>query len=86
MELKFACIVRMLVHFHDHIEDVVQTRISDKLSIFYRPVMGQSCATGDTPTDVNMTMGALTSGPMASRFPKQLGIDFVRGEWVGEYT
>lgn len=86
MELKFACMVRMLVHFHDHIEGVEQTSVSDKLSVFYRPVMGQSCATDDTPVDGNMTMGTLTSGPMASRFPKQLGIDFARGKWIGEYA
>jgi hypothetical protein len=88
MELKFACMVRMLVHFHDQIEDVVQTRISDKLSVFYRPVMGQRCTAGEPPDNIdgNMAMGTLTTGPMARRFPKQLGINFVRGEWVGEYA
>lgn len=86
MELKFACMVRMLVHFHEQIEGVVKTEISDKLSVFYRPVIGQSCVVGDSPAKRSMSMGTLTDGPMAKRFPKQLGIDFVRGQWIGEYS
>lgn len=88
MELKFACMVRMLVHFHDQIEGIEKTQINDKLSVFYRPVIGQSCDLNQThaETDGGMVMGTLTTGPMAKRFPKQLGIDFVRGEWLGEYS
>ncbi len=83
MELKFACMVRMRVLFHEGIQHHQAIEISDKLKVLYRPVVGNSCSLSEA-TDLSGT-GELSSGPMADRHPRQLGIDFVRGEWKGEY-
>jgi len=84
MELKFACMVRMRVLFHETIQHPNAVRISDKLSVIYRPVMGQSCSLEEAGTMAHK--GEIKSGPMADRHPKQLGIDYVRGSWLGEYS
>lgn len=84
MELKFACMVRMHVYFHDQLEDITPISITDKLAVFYRPVIGQSCDIGNGNNTV--VMGDLTTGPMANRFPKKLGIDYVKGNWVGKFS
>lgn len=84
MELKFACMVRMRVLFHDDIQHPRAIRITDKLSVMYRPVVGQSCSLSDA--DGLPEQGELNSGPMANRHPGQLGIDYVRGSWRGEYV
>ena len=84
MELKFACMVRMRVHFHDDLEHPKAIDIHDKLRVIYRPVAGQSCSLSESLD--KRESGELLDGPMANRFPKRLGIDFVRGEWVGEYV
>jgi len=84
MELKFACMVRMRVHFHDDLEHPKAIDIFDKLRVIYRPVAGQSCSLSESLD--GRQSGELIDGPMANRFPKRLGIDYVRGEWVGEYA
>lgn len=84
MELKFACLVRMCVFFHENIEHKNTISISDKLSVLYRPVAGKSCSLGESSRQ--QAIGELTTGPMANRFPKRLGIDFVRGKWLGQYS
>ena len=84
MELKFACMVRMRVLFHDDIQHPKAIRITEKLSVIYRPVVGQSCSLSDPGGLQNQ--GELKSGPMATRHPKQLGIDFTRGTWQGDYS
>lgn len=84
MELKFACMVRMCVYFHEDIEHSSSISITDKLSVLYRPVVGRSCSLKDS-AELNAP-GELTAGPMANRFPKQLVIDYVRGAWLGQYS
>lgn len=84
MELKFACMVRMRVLFHDFIEHRNSITINDTLSVLYRPVAGKSCDLGDV-VEPHKT-GELNTGPMANRFPKRLEIDFVRGQWQGQYA
>lgn len=84
MELKFACMVRMRVHFHENVEHRRSIRITDKLSVLYRPIAGQSCSLKEV-TELHAP-GELTTGPMANRFPKRLAIDYVRGTWLGQYS
>ena len=84
MELKFACMVRMLVNFYDDVSDAEPISITDKLQVFYRPIIGQSCDISEAKS--GFVMGELKTGPMADRFPKNLRIDFVKGEWVGKYS
>ncbi|MEE9447518.1 MAG: hypothetical protein V3V09_06135 [Arenicellales bacterium] len=86
MELKFACMVRMLVYFHERVDGVGLVHISDKLSVFYRPVMGQRYAVGEVSDLGKVKMGTLASGPMTERFPKRLKIDYKCGQWFGEYV
>jgi hypothetical protein len=84
MELKFACMVRMRVHFHENVEHKQSISITDKLSVLYRPVVGQSCSLKDSNELAGH--GELTTGSMANRFPKRLAIDYVRGAWFGQYS
>ena len=76
--------VRMRVLFHDDIQHPKAIQITEKLSVIYRPVLGQSCSLSD-PEGLQ-SQGELNSGPMANRHPKQLGIDFSRGVWKGDYS
>ena len=32
----------------------------------------------------SVVMGELKTAPMANRFPKNLKVDFVKGEWIGK--
>lgn len=84
MELKFACMVRMQVLFHEDIQHPKAIPVTDKLSVIYRPVVGESCKLSEA--DGLHSKGELNSGPMVDRHPRQLGIDFVRGAWRGEYV
>ncbi len=84
MELKFACMVRKRVLFHEDIEHKRSISITDKLSVIYRPVVGQSCSLKDSTS--RQDSGELTTGPMANRFPKRLAIDYTQGSWLGEYS
>ena len=84
MELKFACMVRMLVNFYDEITDAEPIPVTDKLQVFYRPIIGQTCDISEAKSGI--VMGELKTGPMANRFPKKLEIDFAKGKWVGKYS
>jgi len=83
MELKFACMVVKNVYFHDAIEVTNLWDVSAQLKVFYRPVLGQSCAIGEGKQEQVLT--EITEGPMAERFPKKLKLDFVKEQWIGEY-
>ncbi len=86
MELKFACMVRMLVHFHSETDNPNLITINDHLQVFYYPVISQACDISEQKNTSNPPeMVEITTGPMAGKFPKKLDIDFVKGEWVGSW-
>ncbi len=84
MELKFACMVRLLVHFYDDVANDNVIKITDQISVFYNPVIGQSCDISEAKEGNKIQ--TLTEGPMAKRFPKKLGIDYNNGQWVGKFS
>ena len=86
MELKCACMVRMLVHFHNETDNPNVITINDHLQVFYYPVIGQACDLSERGNVSNPPeMVEITKGPMAGKYPKKLGIDFVKGEWIGSW-
>jgi hypothetical protein len=82
MELYFSCLIRKQVRFRDA-GDETATPFNEQLHIRFRPVMTRACGKdyeGDEPP--------LTDFPIAKTqayVPHWIRIDFVRGEWVGEF-
>ncbi len=83
MELYFSCLIRLRVRFleNDGAGDV--TRVSDRLSIRFRPVAGRRC-------DLHAVEGEqpLEDFPIVRRalfVPHWLNIDHRKGEWVGKF-
>jgi hypothetical protein len=90
MELYFSCLIRKQVRFRDatgdHNEATSTTAtipFNDHLHIRFRPVMTRACGKdyqGDEPP--------LTDFPIVKAHayvPHWLHIDFVRGQWQGEF-
>jgi len=88
MQLKFACMVVKHVYFHNTVEGVETKSVTDQLKVFYRPLIGKSCDISDQENgrEQKQVLTEVTEGPMAKRFPKKLGLDYVNGEWIGEYV
>jgi hypothetical protein len=92
MELYFSCLIRKQVRFRDADANAGDdadtaataiTLVNDHLHIRFRPVMTRACGKdydGDEPP--------LTDFPIVKAHayvPHWLHIDFVRGQWQGEF-
>ena len=83
MELYFSCLIRFKVRFYEQASHGEGVAVSDKLIVYFRPVMTQACGKdyeGDEPP--------LTDFPIIKQdafVPKWLRIDFRQGEWQGEF-
>jgi len=88
MQLKFACMVVKKVYFHDAVTETETKDINEQLKVFYRPLIGKSCeiTSEEKGSPKKQVLTEVTEGPMANRFPKKLGLDYVNGEWIGEYV
>jgi hypothetical protein len=83
MELYFSCLLRLRVRFYERDEGASATPINAQLSIRFRPVMSRRCdlqeVKGKSPLD---------DFPIVNRapyVPHWLRLDYVKGEWVGEF-
>lgn len=83
MELYFSCLIRKAVRFRDCSADSEATAVNDALALRFRPVTTASCSMAD-----------YGRGPQLADFPLRrttaftphwLRIDYLRGEWHGEF-
>ena len=85
LELYFSCLIKKFVHFHEAIPDRITTAVTDKLVIFFRPVTSTACSfevadrLGRQP---EIELDTPNSRKIAPRLVK---IDFVHGQWQGNY-
>lgn len=77
VELAFACMARKQVRFHDKPCDTGIIDVNEKLRLFITAVVPNICESGDMKTTA--------SGRARNFSPKWVRIDYVKGEWVGEY-
>ena len=85
MELYFSCLVKKFVHFHEAAPDRRIVHVNDKLSVYFRPVTSTACSfevadrLGRQP---EIELDTPNSRKMA---PRLLRIDFVQGQWQGNF-
>ena len=82
MELYFSCLIRKQVRFKENLDGEL-ARVSEKLSIRFRPVMTKSCGIdyeGDEPPLEDFPI----EKPEAF-VPHWLKIDYKKNEWIGEF-
>ena len=76
MELAFACFARKAVHFHEQFPGQKLTFVTDKLVVCFRSVIPDRC-------DTSKEQRPVASGLDIT--PRWLKLDYVKGEWTGEY-
>lgn len=85
LELYFSCLVKKFVHFHESTPDRKTIVVSDKLAVFFRPVTSTACS-----FDVADRLGRqpeieLDNPNVRKIAPSRVSLDFVRGNWKGEF-
>jgi len=92
MELYFSCLLRKQVRIYEgeryepeqHIGDDFMVKISDKLSIGFRPVMTKSCSVSSCEGGKPPLSDFPIEKPQ-TYVPKWLKVDFRKGEWCGNF-
>ena len=83
MELYFSCLLRKKVRFHRVSDLSRQIKVTDELTVSFRPVMTQSCSVADVDDEPPVTDFEIKK-PEAF-IPHWLHIDFHNGQWQGEF-
>jgi len=87
MEIYFSCLVKKWVCFHEYQEKTVNLAVlhpaGDKINVWFHPVTSLACEIVDAPhrqptTDIEINN-------LHHYYPKQLTIDFSRGNWEGSF-
>lgn len=83
MELYFSCLIRKRVIFREGEEPSAAHRVTDRLSVRFRPVMTRGCS-----LDPAEAAPPITDFPLAQ--PRRLGprwlrIDHRGGQWQGDF-
>ncbi|MDH3354659.1 MAG: hypothetical protein OEL79_05540 [Chromatiales bacterium] len=86
MELYFSCLIRKKVRFYDNVDsdDAERVHVNDGLAVRFRPVATQSCSVGDVEGDEPPVTDFPIAKP-AAFVPHWLRIDYIKGEWCGEF-
>lgn len=77
VELAFACIARKRVQFHDAPMEGHVIDVNERLGLLITAVVPDACEVGKAGTATKLTGKTF--------MPKQVRIDFIRGEWTGDY-
>lgn len=85
LELYFSCLIRKRVIFttvslHDA---AASGRLSDQVSVAFRPVMTKACSLGEAAGKPDLETFPIVKA--AAFTPKWLELDRVHGEWRGEF-
>ena len=85
MELYFSCLVKKFVHFHEAAPQRNIIAVSDKLAIFFRPVTSTACSFEVADRLGRQPEIELDTPNMRKIAPKRVKLDFVKGNWLGEF-
>lgn len=89
MQLYFTCVVKKRVLFHENagtIKQEIETiSVNDKLIAGFRPVQSTSCDPVEFANNFPVKREFKTTAAN-SMGPSGLKIDFIEGEWVGEFV
>jgi len=83
MQLFFSCVVKKRVLFYDE-KKYVPVPVSEKLAVVFRPVEAASCDPEEFAKNYPEKR-ELDSIPATKMRASSLMIDFVDGEWLGEF-
>lgn len=85
LELYFSCLVKKFVHFHEQTPQRATVAVSDKLAVFFRPVTSTACSFEVADRLGRQPEIELDTPNVHKIAPKRVKLDFVRGNWLGEY-
>ena len=84
MQIYFSCVVKKRVLFHDS-TGLETTRVNDKMEVCFRAVESNSCDPVEFANNFPIK-SPFESAAATKMHPKNLTVDFKRGQWVGEFT
>ncbi|MDD2700802.1 MAG: hypothetical protein PHH36_06130 [Sideroxydans sp.] len=85
LEIYFSCLVKKFVHFHEVQLQRETIAVSDKLAVFFRPVTSTACSF-EVADRLGRQPEIELDTPNVRKFaPKRVKLDFVRGNWLGEF-
>jgi hypothetical protein len=82
MELYFGCLIRKRVRFHDQDAEQRFQRVTDDLSLAFRPVVTGSCRLDDSDAP---PVEDLAIQRKQAYIPRWLRIHYRNGEWEGTF-
>lgn len=85
LELYFSCLVKKFVHFHETDVQRDTVAVSDKLAVFFRSVTSTACSFEVADRLGRQPEIEIDTPNVRKIAPKRVGLDFVRGEWRGNY-
>lgn len=85
LELYFSCLVKKFVHFHEGQQQRDTITVSDKLAVFFRPVTSTACSFEVADRLGRQPEIELDTPNVRKIAPKRVKLDFVRGNWLGEF-
>jgi hypothetical protein len=85
LELYFSCLVKKFVHFHEQTPQRATVAVSDKLTIFFRPVTSTACSFEVADRLGRQPEIELDTPNVRKIAPKRVRLDFVRGSWQGMF-
>jgi len=84
MQLYFSCMVKKRVLFHETFEHETLT-VNDAIEIAFRPVQSTSCDPVEFANNFPVKQ-QLTSTGAKHMTPASLELDYVNGQWQGEFS
>jgi len=84
MELYFSCLVRKRVYVRDLADNVEAVSLGDKLKVWFRPVVTQTCAMREVERDNPPVMDMPVVDP-GRYFPHWLTLDYRYGKWLAGF-
>lgn len=84
MQLYFSCVVQKRVLFHTESEHKYVS-VSDGLKVCFRPVEALSCDP-EHFAEHHPVKRQFSSRSATRMFPKRCSIDYVKGQWQGEFS
>lgn len=85
LELYFSCLVKKFVHFREHSGSHALTPVNERLSLYFRPVMSTACSFETANRLGRQPETDITTESVRKIAPKQVWLDYRRGNWVGEF-
>lgn len=82
MELYFGCLIRKQVRFHDQDAEQRFQRVSNEVSLAFRPVVTGSCRLDD---EVSPYVEDLDIQRKQAYIPRWLRIHYRNGQWEGTF-